>query len=110
MFAETLNKLLKLKGITPLKLAKEIAVPKSIVYEWKTGKREPSVDNLIKLSGYFGVSLEYLAGINAVNEEDELIVMLREAKSISEEEHDMLVKQFKENLSAFLKEKRGGEK
>ena len=49
--------------MNPLSLAKEIGVPKSIVYEWRQGVREPSMENLLRLSDFFGVSLEYLTGI-----------------------------------------------
>lgn len=96
--------------MNPLSLAKEIGVPKSIVYEWRKGVREPSMENLVKLSDYFGVSLEYLTGksesaanIPQNDDEAELLVLLRAARRISEEDHNALVRSFKANLDVYLK-------
>ena len=82
-------------------------MPKSVVYEWKNGEREPSVENMVKLSEFFGVSLEYLAGQSEApdSEERELIVMLRAAKEISKDDHDELIDSFKKNISAYLRSK-----
>ncbi len=111
MFAQTLSYLLKSRNMNPLSLAKEIGVPKSIVYEWRQGVREPSMENLLRLSDYFGVSLEYLTG-RSENEnpefsddkaEAELLLLLRAAKKISEEDHNALVQSFKANLDIYLK-------
>lgn len=111
MFNETFASLLKSKGMNPLSLAKAIGVPKSIVYEWKNGLREPSMENLVKLSDYFEVSLEYLTGKSAdankslppSEEEAELLLLLRAARQISEEDHNALVRSFKANLDVYLK-------
>ena len=105
MFSENLNLLLKQRNLSALALAKAIEVPKSIVYEWKNGQREPSIDNLLKLADFFGVSLEYLTGRPEVRDpaEDELIVLLRAAKTISRDDHDALMRTFKENLDSYLR-------
>ena len=62
MFSEILEKLLAERGISALTLSKEIGIPKSILYEWKSGKREPSTANLRRLADYFGVTPGYLLG------------------------------------------------
>ena len=49
MFSDILTELLGERGINTLRLAKEIGVPKSLVYEWKNGEREPSVANMVKI-------------------------------------------------------------
>lgn len=111
MFSETLTKLLKSRNMNPLSLAKDIGVPKSIVYEWRQGAREPSMENLLKLSDYFGVSLEYLTGRSETeqpeysqsSDEAELLVLLRSARKVSEKDHNALVRSFKTNLDAYLK-------
>ena len=114
MFSDILTGLLSERGINTLRLAKEIGVPKSLVYEWKNGEREPSVANMVKLSDYFGVPLEYLAGKAPVpapdDSEKELIVMLRAAREISKDDHDELIDSFKKNLGAYLQSKTGNDK
>lgn len=109
MFSDIISELLKREGLSPLRLASQIGVPKSLVYEWKDGKREPSVENLVKIADRFGVSLEYLTGREELSDgnDDELTVLLRETKGISSEDYDMLVKQFKDSLGAYIKSKRG---
>ena len=64
LFAENLKKLRKLSGLTQTQLAKQIGVNKSIVSAYENQLRMPSLDALIKLSHTFGVSMEYLLGIN----------------------------------------------
>lgn len=108
MFCDIFSKLIKERNLNPLRIAKDISVPKSIVYEWKDGKREPTVENMVKLSEYFNVSLDFLTGQVDFDdtEEKELIVMLRAAKEISEQDHNMLIKNFKDNLSSYLHSKK----
>lgn len=106
MFSDVFTSLLKERNTNALAVAKQIGVPKSIVYEWKQGKREPSMENLIKLSDHFGVSLEYLSGredVETSESERELLVLLRAARSFSEEDHDALINSFKANLNIYLK-------
>ncbi len=106
MKPEVLSELLSRRGITALTLAKEIGVPKSIVYEWKTGKREPSAANLRRLSEYFGVSMASLMEQEEQSEE-ELILLLRQAKQLSPEDHAALVQSFKQSVDLYLRAKQG---
>ncbi|MBQ8255091.1 MAG: helix-turn-helix transcriptional regulator [Clostridia bacterium] len=105
MFTERFNELLKSRGINAMGLAKEIGVPKSIVYEWKSGMRDPSLENMLRIADYFGVSLEYLTGREdeETDIEKELLVLLRAARDISVEDHDALVNSFKSNLNIYLR-------
>lgn len=110
MFSQILTYLLKSRNMNPLSLAKQIGVPKSIVYEWRQGAREPSMENLLRLSDFFGVSLEYLTGRSDLENpeysddeaESELLLLLRAAKKISEEDHNALIRSFKANLDVYL--------
>jgi transcriptional regulator with XRE-family HTH domain len=105
MFTERFNELLRSRGINAVTLAKEIGVPKSIVYEWRSGVRDPSLENMLRVADYFGVSLEYLTGREDEENdiEKELLVLLRAARDISVEDHDALVNSFKSNLNIYLR-------
>ena len=107
MFCQRLNQLLQKQGISALALAKDIGVPKSIVYEWKAGKRSPSAENMRKMSEYFGVSLSYLMGKESEGEEEELLLLLRQAKQLSPQDHADLVASFKQSLDLYLRTKQG---
>lgn len=54
------DKLLKKKGITPYRAAKEIGISSVVFTDWKKGKSSPKVDKLIKIANYLGVTLEEL--------------------------------------------------
>ena len=55
---ELLVKLLNEKGVTQYAMAKAAGVSKSSVTDWLKGRCKPSVCALVKLSQYFGVSIE----------------------------------------------------
>lgn len=62
MFKDNFSKLLQDKGISFYKVAKETKIPKSIVYEWASGVREPVSEYLVTLADYLNVSVDYLLG------------------------------------------------
>lgn len=106
MFSNILIDLLNQNGLNALTLAKQIGVPKSVVYEWRSGEREPSVENLVKLSDFFGVSLEYLTGRPEEDNdplEKELVVLLRAARNTSRKDYEALVAGFKSHLDTYLR-------
>lgn len=63
MFGERLKELRIEKKIGQVELAKELGVSKGIISLWENELREPKLSNLIVLSNYFKVSIDYLAGI-----------------------------------------------
>jgi len=88
---------LKLRGLreerqmSQSELGKAIGVNKSYVSAWETGKGKPSFDNLLALSKFFGISLDYLAfdnvpreGVEAIND-FELYQYFRKAESLPTE-------------------------
>ncbi len=62
-FGEILKRLRKEKNIGQIELAKQIGVGKSIVSLWEIGTCEPTLSKLVALSKFFGVSIDYLAGL-----------------------------------------------
>lgn len=63
-FGETLKKLRTKAGMTQAELAKRLNVTKSVVSYYELSERNPSPDVLIQLSQIFGVSTDYLLGLN----------------------------------------------
>lgn len=61
-FNENLKIVRESKGITIQKLALSINVKPYTITDWETGRSEPSISNLIKLSQYFNVSVDFLIG------------------------------------------------
>ena len=52
-------KLRKVKGVTDYRVAVETGITKSTFTDWKSGRSEPKLDKLKKISEYFGVSVDY---------------------------------------------------
>lgn len=63
-FGERLKRAREKKGITAYILADLCDIPRSLVYDYETGKRIPRLDKAASMSGYLGVSLDYLAGLS----------------------------------------------
>ncbi len=62
-FGERLRVLRQEKGIGQVQLARELDVGKSVISLWELGRCEPTLSKLIAIATYFGVSLDYLAGL-----------------------------------------------
>lgn len=52
----------KKHSISQLALARQLNVSQSAVAHYEKGDREPTIDNLIRLSDIFGVSIDALVG------------------------------------------------
>jgi len=63
VFGQTLIELRKENEIGQIELAKALNVSKGIISLWENGLREPGMNSLILLSKYFGVSIDYLVGL-----------------------------------------------
>ena len=50
------------KSVTQLELAKLVNMSKMAISHWEKGHSEPSISQLIILSDFFGVSVDYLIG------------------------------------------------
>ncbi len=61
-FIKNLENLIKEKGITRTKLAKDIGISEGTIRSWLEGKM-PSIDKVIKISQYFTVDINMLLGI-----------------------------------------------
>lgn len=83
-FYDKFCSLCKLRGISPSRAALNIGISKSAVSKWKSMPDvSPSLDTLVQIAAYFGVSVnelvseEKLSESNADRELEELLDMLR---------------------------------
>lgn len=56
------------KGVTPYRVCKETGLTTSTISNWKAGRYTPKTDKLQKIADYFGVSIEFLMGIEEKEE------------------------------------------
>lgn len=61
-FADVLKKCLKESNLTEYRLQADLKLSRSLTYRWLNGRAVPTVDSLVKLKSYFGVSVDYLLG------------------------------------------------
>lgn len=91
MFYSYFESLCEQKGISPNQACREMGVSRSVAAKWKSTNTSPRMDTLIKISNYFGVSIDELLmysenenkktatngdGTNAINKLMELIPSL----------------------------------
>ena len=63
VFPERFKSLRQEKGLGQIQLAKQLGVGKSIISLWELGRCEPTLSNLVAAAKFFGVSIDYLAGL-----------------------------------------------
>ena len=51
-------------GMSQVQLAERLGITKSAVNAWESGTNSPSLSYIIKLAQVFGVSTDYLLGVN----------------------------------------------
>ncbi len=56
---EKFERLVKARGITTYRVAKDIGLASTVFSDWKSGKSKPKADKLKKIADYFGVTIEY---------------------------------------------------
>ena len=54
-------------GLTQKELAEGIGSSESAISQYENGKRQPDYETLLKISDYFGVSVDYLLGTEDIS-------------------------------------------
>ncbi len=116
---EIFEKLLRERGVTAYKVAKDTGIGTATLSNWKNGKYTPKQDKMQKLADYFGVSIDYLmTGKDSTPEEThidldyakneterKLLVLCRKANDVSEEEREDIINLFENTIDLYLKAK-----
>ncbi len=101
MFWDNFVKLCAEKNVKPNPVAKELGISSGAVTKWKKEGITPNSVTLQKIADYFGVSVDYLLGIEkkptiSDGPEKNMVVFHRDGKttqiSLSEEKMDMFLK------------------
>lgn len=66
MLGKRVNELREARGWSQVRLAAELNVSKQTVSNWENGNILPSVDMLVRISGVFNVSTDYILGLESV--------------------------------------------
>ncbi|WP_172674193.1 helix-turn-helix domain-containing protein [Syntrophomonas palmitatica] len=65
-YPQRLSALRKAKGLTQAQLCEELGIKVNAYREWEMGRRRPELESLIMLAEYYGVSMDYLLGLEHV--------------------------------------------
>lgn len=66
MLGQRIGELRTACGWSQVELAKRLRVAKQTVSNWENDNIQPSIEMLVRLSGIFGVSTDYLLGLEKV--------------------------------------------
>ena len=61
--SQKIKELRQSHGLTQMKLARAIGSTQASVQEWESGERRPVIDAVVALAKFFGVSTDYLLGL-----------------------------------------------
>ncbi len=64
MLSEQIKELRTAHNLTQVELARELNITKQTVSNWENNNIQPSIDMLINLADYFGVTTDYMLGRN----------------------------------------------
>lgn len=64
MFDDRLKKLRKAKGCSMKQMAEELGMCYTTYVNYEKNEREPNSESLVLIAKYFGVTVDYLLGIN----------------------------------------------
>jgi len=67
------EELCKQKGVTPYKVSKDTGISTATLTSWKQGKYAPKDEKRRKIAEYFGVTLEYLDGVEKTEDTSALV-------------------------------------
>lgn len=63
-FGNRLKELRTENGIGQIELAQKLGVSRGIISLWENDLREPKLSNIVTIAKFFGVSLDFLAGLS----------------------------------------------
>lgn len=66
VFWERFLELCNARKLKPNRIATEIGIASGTLSKWKEGKTFPNGETLIKISEYFGCSIDYLLGLSKI--------------------------------------------
>ena len=85
LFAETLKKLRKEKGLSQIQLGEKLFVNKSTIARWETGSRLPDATMITRLATILEVDVGTLLSTAAKSDESPNIIMVDDNKAILSE-------------------------
>lgn len=81
---EIFEKLLKMRGITAYRVAKDTGITTATLTNWKNGKYTPKQDKMKIIADYFGVTVDYLMTGEEIQSEENHYYINDEARDMAQ--------------------------
>jgi len=105
LLGERIKELRIKKNMTQQELADVIGnITATGVSYWENGKANPDTSNIVKLSDFFDVTIDYLYGKNDIGEGNEMYTLFRKASELDDKEQQRLKGILKLTIDGFLEE------
>ena len=66
MLGQRINEIRQASGLNQVELAKRLNISKQTVSNWENDNIQPSIEMLIRISKFFGVTTDYLLGLDNI--------------------------------------------
>lgn len=108
MFGKKLNYLRRINNITQEELGDILGFSKYAISSWESGRTEPDLKTINKISNYFNVTIDYLVNETEKQNIEKLKEILRETGLLNGENEDMTEDDFKKAMKIvnMLKDKK----
>lgn len=83
-------------GMSQVQLAERLGITKSAVNAWESGSNSPSLSYIIRLAQVFGVSTDYLLGVN-----ERLTVDISDLDELQKQAVTLMIKLFERDNEAI---------
>ncbi|MBE7106401.1 MULTISPECIES: helix-turn-helix domain-containing protein [Bacillus cereus group] len=96
MFGQRLRELRNKKNMSATALGKALGIAQTTISNWENSGAEPNYEMLVKISRFFGVSVDYLVGNDDDSNKNEISRLAKELyedlNSVSEDERQEIEK------------------
>lgn len=66
MLGQRINEIRQASGLNQVELAKRLNISKQTVSNWENDNIQPSIEMLVRISKFFGVTTDYLLGLDNI--------------------------------------------
>ncbi|MBR5496302.1 MAG: helix-turn-helix transcriptional regulator [Oscillospiraceae bacterium] len=102
------------RGTTIAALERQAGLSRGSVRLWD--KNAPSIDKVARVAKFFGVSVDYLSGVETSsdikaqnNTERKLLILARRAVEIPQQQREQLIEYFEKTIDIYLEAKELGQ-
>ncbi len=102
LFGERIKGLRIEKKMTQQELGNIVGLTSTGISYWESGKAVPNFETLVKISNFFGVSVDYLTGKDDIDKDNKEMILFRKAEQVNEKDKEKLYSIIESTIDIFL--------